>query len=225
MCCMSHVCFLEVASSGIVEFRRAGGCLTPFSKVTGRQVEELPHVLQVLDSVEGAFQLHGLLEMAGPAGRVVDSVTQLNLRLVNSVWPAVDLDQSFVMLSCRHSATDPAVVDSVPQYRCAAVQLSVVRYSGEHVDAVPLTEDAMFADHDALYSWWQDVKLETVWVFARSGRAGEYSMYMYKLLGHHENSRDGQSIFNLTAPYVETHSLTHWNGHNIKGIIALLEHG
>ena len=195
----------------------------PFDTGTSRQVEELPHVLMVLDTLEGAFQLHGLLEMAGPAGRVVDSVQQLNLRLVNSVWPAMDLDQSFVMMRSRHSA-DPQLVDSVPEYRCAAVRLSVVRYLGERVDSVPLTEDAMFADNDVLYSWWQDVRLETMWVFARSGRGGAYSMYMYKLLGHHED-RDGQSIFNLTAPYVEAHSLMHWNGHNMKGIVALLVHG
>lgn len=181
----------------------------PYSKITGRVVEQLPHVLQLLSAVEDAYQMHGLLEISGPKQKIVDTVDALNLRLVHSLCPSVDVDRSFVRLQCLHEAGGE-LCDSPPAYRSAEVQLSLL-------DQGVLAEDAWWQDQDH-YSWFQEVRLSAVWCFVRP-RAIHEAVTIYKLLGY-AHSGDGQTTFNLTPPFVETHTLKHWQGSNVMMLRA-----
>lgn len=184
----------------------------PYCKETGSRWPDLVHVIQFLDHVQKIYLQEGLLDAPGPNQRQASSVGEVNLRLIERLWPAASVDESVLLMNCQHDDDSDVVTCSEPVYRgCVAVQLWPVHHSdalGER-SRVPLGADAFFEGEERM-SCWQPLSLDFLWVFVRPASLASRTLF-YKVVGHPATA-DGQTLFLMTWPYVEQHDLDHWHG-------------
>ena len=208
------LCALTQASAtGNYTFKNCdAGYLMPYCKESGSQWPDLPHVIQFLDYVQRIYLQEGLLDTPGPDQRQASTVGEVNLKLIERLWPAASVDESIQLMHCQHDDDSAVVTTSEPVYRgCVAVQLWPVHYSdalGERT-AVPLGTDSLFEDNEMM-SFWQPLSLDFLWVFVRPASVASKTLF-YKVVGKPKIA-DGQTLFLMTWPYVEQHDMAHWHG-------------